>query len=444
MSGKQPLDDHIVAAINKKNEAVIAEAIANNTLFENVSVPRKTQPVRAASVPPEAVEDDFERKYMEELAIAEARIFAEKAGHYKLPAKIDPDLVTTFDKEQAKRLAGEFRGKKGGVWLAKRARFETTAGKDPTSGNIGHGGKGVMGKGPIRRSPSNSSVHLTFPALGMYCWYLARVDSDILSALEDLLWEDDTFEVEYTNNNTGETVTATTFIQSIYKLYVSKDTRNNSKRRIAIASDNPFEILAEIGYALLAPYVFSKKQGKKANAGFDALNRQFGRKDGANALFQERCAQKFDSALSRFLEIAIQDSTKLSAASFTNVAIQKILEFANKALKTSGTEDDIVKFYDIAAKDVHVNLHVETAIIARIAYIEAVLKAESITSLWLTTDLLKFMKDKLPYVTNVSIRNYFTDIVSELDYYIIEKIKQQKFVFDDSLPYVLKLRLRIT
>ena len=47
---------------------------------------------------------------MDELAIVQSRILAEMP--HNLPAKIDPDLVTTFNKEEAKRLASESKGKK--------------------------------------------------------------------------------------------------------------------------------------------------------------------------------------------------------------------------------------------------------------------------------------------------------------------------------------------
>ncbi len=477
MSQEKDLNERVIAAITEANEraaaaldeanrAMIAEAIEQGTLFDNVSGAENPNPVRKSSVSQEALEDDLGRRYMDELAIVQARILAEQAGHYNLPAKIDPDLVTTFNKKEAKRLASEFKGKKKDVRLGKRTLIDAIRqGKDPTKGDIGHRGKGIMGKGPIRRSPPKSSIHLTFPALGMYCWYLAEVESDILSALEELLWEDDTFEFDYTDaDGKPVTVNPTTFIQSIYKLYVSKDTRNNSQRRIAIASDNRFEILAEIGYALLAPYVFSKKQAKKRNAGFDALNRQFGRKDGANALFQERCAATSDSALSRFLEIAIQDSRKLPSGFHTHFAIQSILEFANKTLKTShkaqGTDyrTTMTNFFETASGDIRINLHNETAIIARIAYIEAALKVNNDYTpdeARLLHEFFNHIQDLANYVASAEIKAYFiavcdklqlpklTEVGETADAEVVRPRKKTRFDMLYETPTKMLVRLRL-
>ena len=446
MTEEEALNARVFAAIDEDNRASIADQIEKGTLFEGVSVGGKVRAVREASVPRKALEADLDRKYRQGLAMADQ--LATEAGHFKLPEHIDPDIVETFDKLQAKSVANSAAMKKPDVRMPSKRDRDERLGKDPSSTNIGLGAK--RGKTPRpNRTFVEYTIPLTFPALGMYCWYLAGVHEDILYTTYKLLWQSADYEFDYTDQTRRRTtkVNAATFLQLIYKVYVNKISRkvSSDSQQIALDSDKQEEILAEMGYALLAPYVFEKKR-----RGLDALNRQFGRAGGKNALFQNRCAKGSESAMSRFFEIAIQDSTKLSADLINNIAIQSILEFANKTLKTSHKVYDtayytnIEEFHNTATTDAKMNLHKETAIIARIAYIEAVLKANNTTGPDLSTVLADdIIKNLVAQVENEDIRDYFTDIVDELNDAIAEK-KKPLLQFDDSVPYEFALRLRIT
>ena len=446
MSEEEDLHASVLAAMDKDDRDLIGDDIEQGTLFDKVSVPKKANPVREASVPWEALEDDVDKKYrLQGLVMADQ--LATEAGHFELPKGIDPDIVKTFDKLQAKNVANSAATKTPDVRMGRKRDRDERHGKDPSSTNIGLGAK--RGKTPRpNRTFVEHRIPLTFPALGMYCWYLAGVHEEILYATYVLLWQFADYEFYYTDQARRKTtkVNAATFLQLIYKVYVKESSRKESSdsRQIALHSDEQEEILAEMGYALLAPYVFEKKQ-----RGLDALNRQFGRLNGKNALFQNRCAKRSDSAMSRFLQIAIQDSTKLSAHFINNLAIKSILQFANKTLKTSHKEygtayyKNIEEFYNIATTDTNMNLHKETAIIARIAYIEAVLKANNTTGPDLLTGLADDMKNLVTHVENEDIRDYFIDIVEELTHLISEKYKEL-FKPTSPDPYVLFLRLRIT
>ena len=422
--------------MNRRNEDLVADAIRKKTLFDGVKVPKKLNPVRGSSVSQKALEAHVERTYEEEAALAKATILAEEGRHFEFD---DDEEVKTFNKQEAKALANHI--KKQHIWIAKRSeRKSVSLGKDVTKGDTGHGGKGVQKRPPTRPS-RNRSVNLTFPALGMYCWYLAEVDPDILSALYELLWQDDKYEVEYTSSDKKiQRVNGEKFIQIIYKAYVSEKTRQESRTKIPIASANYDEILAEIGYALLAPYIFAKKTGRP-NLGFDALNRQFRRK-GSTPLFHERCPPGHESPIVRFLNIAVANSELLPEI-FRISRIKTLLEFAQTAFVEPIIDQHAIgQFYDTERDTFEVP---ETAVIARIAYIEAVLKGYTAPGVWQTESVTRLIEQIqtslihnnadisklrnclheintsfLSNVINPDIQSYFDDVCNELKVFIPE------------------------